>query len=82
MTCMLEIKDKSDTWWKLLKITLCYLQKTNNRSLLPRDDFSFLGKAAMHFSERLRSFGKDRETHWLMHWATVEGELLLNFWAK
>jgi len=37
MTHMLEIKDKSDTWWKLLRITMCHCGETNNRSLIPRD---------------------------------------------
>lgn len=48
MTHMPEIKDKDDTWRKILKITMCHLWETNNRSLLFRDDFLlFPGKLDM-----------------------------------
>ena len=42
MMRMLEIKDKRNTWWKLLKIGMYHLWETNNRSLPPRDVFFLL----------------------------------------
>ena len=66
MACMPEMKDKSDTWRKLLKIAMCHLWETNSLSLLPRDVFFPLfffiffggGGTYMHFPEILHSFGK------------------------